>query len=285
MLHRPWGLRAPGGLTVVGAREALDHELTPGAGGARVAQALGFERPEPLGALGLVGEVAARDRWRERLELCFGGLEAWRTGAGRPVRRVALAGELRTALVEAAAAAGADLCVTGRWRPGARAAVEASGPAVAAAGHERVERWALRTLAALLRAELPAVEVVVEPPGEERWLVDGMNVVGARPDGWWRDRRGAQARLVARLERFARATAARVEVVFDGAAHPIAAERVDVRFARRRGRDAADDELAALAAPGAWVVTSDAALAARVRAAGARVTGAGAFLRALDLVA
>jgi 8-oxo-dGTP diphosphatase len=30
-------------------------------------------------------------------------------------------------------------------------------------------------------------------------VVDAANVVGARPDGWWRDRHGANARLVARL--------------------------------------------------------------------------------------
>ena len=35
------------------------------------------------------------------------------------------------------------------------------------------------------------------------WIVDGNNVMGSRPDGWWRDRRGAQRRLVERLETFA----------------------------------------------------------------------------------
>lgn len=30
-------------------------------------------------------------------------------------------------------------------------------------------------------------------------LVDGANVVGSRPDGWWRDRAGAAARLHGRL--------------------------------------------------------------------------------------
>jgi uncharacterized protein YaiI (UPF0178 family) len=62
---------------------------------------------------------------------------------------------------------------------------------------------------------------------------------------------------------------------------------VAVGFASRSGRDAADDDLAALVAghpepSSLTVVTSDAALADRVRAAGARVLGAGAFLRELD---
>ncbi len=30
-------------------------------------------------------------------------------------------------------------------------------------------------------------------------VVDGANVVGSRPDGWWRDRAGAAARLHGRL--------------------------------------------------------------------------------------
>jgi predicted RNA-binding protein with PIN domain len=120
-----------------------------------------------------------------------------------------------------------------------------------------------------------------------RWLVDGMNVVGSRPDGWWRDRDGAMRRLAAELDAFAAATDEPVTVVFDGRAREIASERVDVRFAARRGPNAADDDIAALAAAdqdpaSLQVVTSDAALAERVRAAGATVVGAGAFRRILD---
>ena len=120
------------------------------------------------------------------------------------------------------------------------------------------------------------------------WIVDGNNVMGSRPDGWWRDRRGAQRRLVARLETFARARDEPVTVIFDGRSHDAGGgSRVAVRFARRSGPDAADDDVAALVArhpePGSLrVVTSDAALAERVRAAGGDVVGAGAFLRALD---
>ena len=114
-----------------------------------------------------------------------------------------------------------------------------------------------------------------------------MNVVGSRADGWWRDRRGAMRRLARDLDAFSRETGERVTVVFDGAAHEVPAERIDVRFARRRGRDAADDDIAAVAAadddPATLrVVTSDGALAAQVRAAGVEVVGAGGFRRRLD---
>jgi uncharacterized protein YaiI (UPF0178 family) len=109
-----------------------------------------------------------------------------------------------------------------------------------------------------------------------------MNVVGARPDGWWRDRPGAMARLTAALDAFARETGDPVTVVFDGRAHDLPAERVDVRFASRRGANAADDDIAAMADEGDTVVTSDAELERRVRANGADVIGAGAFRRRLD---
>jgi predicted RNA-binding protein with PIN domain len=123
-----------------------------------------------------------------------------------------------------------------------------------------------------------------------RWLVDGMNVVGSRPDGWWRDRRGAMRRLVDRLEALAASEGAEVVVIFDGRPFPIAARGVEVGFATRSGRNAADDEIARRVeadpeASGLRVVTSDGELAARARGAGAEVVSAGAFLARLDELA
>lgn len=117
-----------------------------------------------------------------------------------------------------------------------------------------------------------------------RWIIDGMNVIGSRPTGWWRDRPRAMRELVSQLARLDEP----VTVVFDGRPFDIeGSERVDVRFASRRGRDAADHDIAALVAasesPEALlVVTSDAALSRRVRAHGAEVVGAGAFRDRLD---
>ena len=120
------------------------------------------------------------------------------------------------------------------------------------------------------------------------WVVDGNNVVGSRPDGWWRDRAGAKRRLVERLERFAAARDVPVTVVFDGRAIDAGGGgRVAVAFAARAGRDAADDDIAALVArnpdPGSLtVVTSDRELARRVEAGGAAVVGAAPLLAELD---
>ncbi|MGH8919827.1 MAG: hypothetical protein ACRDZY_18425, partial [Acidimicrobiales bacterium] len=47
-----------------------------------------------------------------------------------------------------------------------------------------------------------------------RWLVDGMNVVGCEPDGWWRDRPRAMADLAGELAGFGRDLGEEVTVVF-----------------------------------------------------------------------
>ena len=73
-----------------------------------------------------------------------------------------------------------------------------------------------------------------------------------------------------------------VVVVLDGKPFDIDAGDVDVRFASRRGPNAADDDIAAMAAEGDTVVTSDADLERRVRAKGAAVIGSSGFRRRLD---
>lgn len=121
-----------------------------------------------------------------------------------------------------------------------------------------------------------------------RWLVDASNVIGSKPDGWWRDREAATRRLLDALRAFA-GEEDDVVVVLD-AGPPEWAGRdgpLEVAIAPRRGRDAADDEIARLLDadedPGSIrVVTSDAVLAERARARGAEVIGAGAFRRRLD---
>jgi predicted RNA-binding protein with PIN domain len=120
-----------------------------------------------------------------------------------------------------------------------------------------------------------------------RRVVDGMNVIGSRPDGWWRDRTGAMRRLAAALDRLAARTGDTITLVLDGRPRDVGApDAVDVVFAPG-GPNAADDEIARRVAadddPGSLVVTtSDGDLVRRVTEAGGRVEGSGTLRRRLD---
>jgi predicted RNA-binding protein with PIN domain len=123
-----------------------------------------------------------------------------------------------------------------------------------------------------------------------RWLIDGMNLIGSRPDRWWNDPDRAVRRLIGELDRYAAITGEAVTVVFDrqptgvpAGAHGAAV----VAFASRRGRDAADDEIVRMLEedpPSDFfrVVTSDRGLVERVRQRGAGVTSSSWFRRRMD---
>jgi len=114
-----------------------------------------------------------------------------------------------------------------------------------------------------------------------------MNLIGSKPDGWWRDRAGAQRRLVSALARMVRLDGDDVEVVFDGQARPPAVVTgVTVTYAPG-GPNAADRVIAAMVRavpdpPATTVVTSDGDLVREVRSAGAGVLGVTAFRRLLE---
>ena len=111
-----------------------------------------------------------------------------------------------------------------------------------------------------------------------------MNVIGSRPTGWWHDRPGAMQQLVHEL----RVLDDPVTVVFDGRPFDVQdAGDIDVRFASRAGRNAADDDIAELVAEltdpsEVVVVTSDRELVGRVRDHGVEVMGAKNFRERLD---
>jgi predicted RNA-binding protein with PIN domain len=128
----------------------------------------------------------------------------------------------------------------------------------------------------------------------DRIVVDGMNVIGSRPTGWWRDRPAAAQELFGRLQRLAAATGDDVTLVLDGRPQPDLPEGdhpgVRVLYARRSGPNAADERILDLLAeepePGSTrVFTSDRALRREAERLGAAVDGAGTLLARLDQLA
>ena len=135
-------------------------------------------------------------------------------------------------------------------------------------------------------------------------VVDVANVMGSRPDGWWRDRAAAAVRLHAQIAALAASSAAggrpilpdetdppEFVLVLEGAARPAAAQidaaqidaaqidaaqRPQARVRVVQADGSGDDAIAALARdlPGRrFVVTADRELRRRSVAAGATVFG------------
>ncbi|HWD69945.1 MAG TPA: NYN domain-containing protein [Solirubrobacteraceae bacterium] len=123
-----------------------------------------------------------------------------------------------------------------------------------------------------------------------RWLIDGMNVIGTRPDRWWRDRDAAMLRLVDQLERWAAEEGEDVVVVFERQpSPPIRSTVIGVTHAPKPKANAADDEIVALLQaaehPHAMrVVTSDRGLSERAQARGATVEGADSFRSRIESI-
>lgn len=144
-----------------------------------------------------------------------------------------------------------------------------------------------------LRSELAAPPAAV--------VVDAANVVGSRPDGWWRDRAGAASRLLGRLGALAAAGVPvapapgeelpvvrrwpRIVVVLEGQARAAEdADGIEVVRAEGSGDDAVVDQVQRLAADGADVTafTADRELSRRVTDVGGTPEGPGRLLTLLD---
>ncbi|MET8308867.1 hypothetical protein [Micromonospora sp. NPDC005173] len=112
-------------------------------------------------------------------------------------------------------------------------------------------------------------------------IVDGANVVGSRPNGWWRDRAGAAARLRDSLAPVASTglparLAAPIEVVLvlEGAARDVpGTDGVRVVSAAGSGDDSVVELVEAAPQRRRLVVTADRELRDRVTALGAEVYG------------
>ncbi len=140
-------------------------------------------------------------------------------------------------------------------------------------------------------------------------IVDGANVMGSRPDGWWRDRAGAAARLAGQLAVLAGQGLAELPdpgtgprlacwlpdfvLVVEGAARSVA-DGADRAGGDGEARESAAARLTVTAAPGSGddtiaelagtlpgrriVVTADRELRRRCAAAGAQLAGPGWLL-------
>jgi len=65
-----------------------------------------------------------------------------------------------------------------------------------------------------------------------RRVIDAMNLIGSRPDGWWRDRHAAIERLVAQLDRWVAETEERVTVVLEQPpSRQLPAEQIEIAWA------------------------------------------------------
>jgi len=176
------------------------------------------------------------------------------------------------------------------------------GPLPAAAVSEETSEVAWVPVAEVERLRLhpgfagmwPALRTALSPL---TIIVDAANVMGSRPDGWWRDRAGAARRLCDQIGELALSGVTRLPesvlvpaidrwfpqfvVVVEGAAvaMPDSGEDGQPRIVRARG--SGDDEIvrqaAGIAGP-RLVVTADRELRSRCEAVGASVFGPGWLL-------
>jgi predicted RNA-binding protein with PIN domain len=124
-----------------------------------------------------------------------------------------------------------------------------------------------------------------QPSGSRPLLVvDAANVIGSRPDGWWKDRAGAARRLLTSLAEYHQGPRADTDitVILEGAARPAAdavtpTPNFQVIQATHSGDDAIVEAVAAAFAETPAreivVVTADRGLRARVEPLGAVTTG------------
>ena len=121
---------------------------------------------------------------------------------------------------------------------------------------------------------------------QSRVFVDGNNVMGSRPDGWWRDRAGAARRLVAEIIPLALGHGGVWTIVFDGKEPPRMPSSPECLIVVHTGhgrRDGADDRIVDLVhersdRAASLVYTSDAKLRTRVKSLGTQVMGSGVLL-------
>jgi putative NIF3 family GTP cyclohydrolase 1 type 2 len=181
-LHRPWQLDsgvAPN-LGVLANHLPFDETLSIGYNSV-LARALGStSQLEPLGfkqavtdtgntlpqrAIGMLYDAESYefDGWLKQISQQFRGYDRAEAGRQTLINRVAIVGAMTDKLIHEAAERGAQLYVTGQYRKPAQEAVNQTGLAVVAVGHQRSEDWGLHALADILRTQWPAISLEVRP--------------------------------------------------------------------------------------------------------------------------
>jgi hypothetical protein len=120
-----------------------------------------------------------------------------------------------------------------------------------------------------------------------------MNVIGSRPNGWWRDRDRAVRNFVSNLQQLSVADDLDITVGIDGT--PLTGlpegeqDGVQLLYATRRGPNAADDRIIAFiegheSPTSLSLITGDRNLTERAQALGATVGRPAMLLERLDLL-
>jgi hypothetical protein len=113
-------------------------------------------------------------------------------------------------------------------------------------------------------------------PTERVLVVDGANVVGSRPDGWWNDRPGAANRLHEQLQAID-LDVDHVVLVLEGKARSGVPSGDSGAVTTRHAPGSGDDEIVAVCEEHAnddvTLVSADRGLRARVEAVGASCVG------------
>ncbi len=118
-------------------------------------------------------------------------------------------------------------------------------------------------------------------------LIDAANVVGSRPDGWWRDRAGAARAFLERVRAAVRAgrLARPVVVVLEGKAREGTEPSMDDGVVVLHAPASGDDLLVSVIADAhddVTLVSADRGLRQRAEALGAQVASPGWLIAVLD---
>ncbi|MGV0026393.1 Nif3-like dinuclear metal center hexameric protein [Phormidesmis priestleyi] len=169
-LHRPWKLddQFPSDVGVISYHLAFDERLTIGFN-SRLAEALCLSDLEVLGekegrAIGMIGNVPIQEFTQccQQVSEVFAGVKKVFPAQKTSVSRIAVVGAMTDLLIREAADRGAEAYITGQYRNVAESAVVETEIGTIEVGHQRCERWGLRSLAGVLQERWSGLTVVVK---------------------------------------------------------------------------------------------------------------------------